>query len=181
MGTDKALLAYRGRTFLETLVATLREAGIERVAAVLGHHAGEIRRAVSLADVEVIVNREYARGQTSSLQAGLRGIERDDLEAVLLCLVDHPAIAPATVRTLVENFRRSSALVVIPTRQGRRGHPVLLARALFAEFLQLRSDEGANAVVRAHHAETQFVEVDDAGILVDVDNPETYRSLSSGD
>lgn len=181
MGTDKALLTYRGRTFLEHLVATLHEAGIGRVAVVLGHHAEEIRRAVSLVGVEVIVNRDYACGQTSSLQAGLSGIERDDLQAVVLCLVDHPAIAPATVRKLVESFRQSSAPVVIPTHQALRGHPVLLARALFAEFLRLGADKGANAVVRAHRTETQFVEVDDAGILVDVDDPETYRSLSPDD
>src|SRR5204862_35886 len=46
MGQDKALLLYRGRTFLETIVSTLNEGGIERVAVVLGHHAQEIRRAV---------------------------------------------------------------------------------------------------------------------------------------
>jgi molybdenum cofactor cytidylyltransferase len=178
MGADKALLAYRGRTFLETLAATLGEAGIERVAVVLGCHAEEIRRAVSLPGAEMIVNRDYARGQTSSLQAGLRGLEGADLEAVVLCLVDHPAVSAATIRTLLQSFRESAAPVVIPTYQGRRGHPVLLARTLFDELLRLGAEDAANVVVRAHRAATRFVEVDDPGILVDVDDPETYRTLS---
>lgn len=178
MGTDKALLAYRGRTFLETIVATLRQAGIERAAVVLGHHAEEIRRAVNLPGLEVVVNRDYARGQTSSLQAGLRRLESPDLEAVLLCPVDHPAVFAATLRTLVESFRESSPAAVIPTYQGRRGHPALLARPLFGELLRLGAEEGASQVVRRHRAAARFVEVNDPGILLDVDDRETYRALS---
>ena len=43
MGTPKATLAYRGRTFLELIVETLRSAGLERIVVVLGHRAGEIQ------------------------------------------------------------------------------------------------------------------------------------------
>lgn len=177
MGRDKALLTYRGQTFLETIIATLREAGIERVAVVLGHHAEEIQRAIELPGVEVVVNAAYRLGQTSSLQAGLRALDAPDLEAVVLCLVDHPAVSAATVRQLVDSFRASPAPVVIPTYQGRRGHPVVISRALFPELLSLGPAEGANTIIRRHRAATHFVEVDDSGILLDVDAPETYRQL----
>jgi molybdenum cofactor cytidylyltransferase len=80
MGRDKALLSYRGQTFLEIIVAKLREAGISRVAVVLGHHADEIRRAVSLVGVEVVTNCDYLRGQTSSLQAGLAALDEWSLQ-----------------------------------------------------------------------------------------------------
>jgi molybdenum cofactor cytidylyltransferase len=80
MGRDKALLSYGGQTFLEIIVAKLREAGISRVAVVLGHHADEIRRAVSLPAVEVVTNRDYLRGQTSSLQAGLAALDEWSLQ-----------------------------------------------------------------------------------------------------
>ena len=110
MGCDKALLVYRGRTFLETIIAMLREAGIDRIAAVLGYHAQEIRQAANLAEVEVVINPEYHRGQTSSLQAGLRALDQPNLEAFVLCLVDHPAATSTTVRKLVESFRFARAL-----------------------------------------------------------------------
>ena len=222
MGRDKALLPYRGRTFLETIVAKLREAGLPRVAVVLGHHADEIRRAVNLQGVEVVTNRDYLRGQTTSLQAGLaalnnrplqrepsgdeesrdssnfrarflaplgmtqfpkvvqQSIESDEpkpLDAVLLCLVDHPAFEPSTVSALVESFARTAAPVVIPTHGGRRGHPVLIARPLFEPLLALTEDQAANSVIRAWSSQTQFVEVADPGILVDVDDPDAYRAL----
>jgi molybdenum cofactor cytidylyltransferase len=177
MGRDKATLGYCGSTFLETILRTLGVAGVERVAVVLGHHAEEIRQAVNLGDTEVVINRDYRRGQTSSLQAGLKALERPELEAVVVCLADHPAVSTQTLRRLVDSFCESRAPVVIPTYQGRRGHPVVLARQLFEELQSLRPDAGANAVVRKYQAVTQFVEVDDPGVLLDIDDPELYRGL----
>jgi len=177
MGTDKALLIYRGRTFLEVILSTLHGAGIDRVVVVLGHHAEETQRAVDLSSAQVVVNTGYRRGQTSSLQAGLRALESDKLAAVVLCLVDHPAVSVETLRKLMKSFRMSGSSVVIPTFQDQRGHPVLIGRALFAELKNLGPEQGANAVIRKHRAATQFVQVNDAGILTDVDDPETYRGL----
>ena len=177
MGQDKALLTYRGRTFLETILQTLREAGINSLAVVLGHHAEAIQRAVNLQGAQLVINRDYQRGQTSSLQVGLKALESPDLEAVVFHLVDHPAVSVETLKQLLESFRKSAAPVVIPTFQGRRGHPVLLGRALFKELLDLSPDEGANTVVRKYRDATQFVELDDRGILLDVDDAETYRRL----
>jgi molybdenum cofactor cytidylyltransferase len=179
MGRDKALLAYRGRNFLETIVATLREAGIERVVVVLGHHAEEIRRASDLRGTEIVVNPNYSLGQTSSLQAGIKALGDARLEAIMLCLVDHPAVKPETVRRLVEVFEKTPAPVVIPTFQNRRGHPVVIARALFKELLSLGTQEGANTVIRKYQGATRFVEVEDHSVLVDVDDQESYRKLES--
>jgi molybdenum cofactor cytidylyltransferase len=172
MGQDKALLTYGGRTFLEIIVATLHEAGMERVVVVLGHHAEQIQGAVTLEGAEIVINRDYARGQTSSLQAGLRALER---AAVVLCLVDHPLVSADTVRRLIASFRQSGAPVVIPTFRNQRGHPVVISRALFEELLRLSPDEGANTVIRKYRNATTLVEVGDEGILIDVDNPDAYR------
>ena len=156
MGRDKALLTYQGRTFLEGVVAKLREAGVERVAVVLGHHAEEIQRAVQLEGLEVIVNRNYQRGQTSSLQEGLRTLEGSNPDAAVLCLVDHPVFSSQTVRMLVKVFERGHTQAAIPTFQGKRGHPVLIGRQLFAEILTLPPGQGANSVIRRHHDNTMF-------------------------
>jgi len=180
MGSDKATLPYRGRTFLELIVQTLREGGLERIVVVLGHHAQEIQRQIKIEAAQVVINPDYRSGQTSSLQVGLRSLVADDLEAVLLCLVDHPAVAAETVRRLVATFRQCGAPVVIPTYQGRRGHPVLIARQVFGELLGLTPDAGADSVVRKYRLATQYVEVEDEAIVMDVDDPESYRRLTLG-
>jgi molybdenum cofactor cytidylyltransferase len=169
MGTPKATLAYRGQTFLESIVKTLRSAGLERIVVVLGHQAEDIQRQVKIEPAQVVINPDYRSGQTSSLQAGLRALVADDLEAVLLCLVDHPAVSEATVARVVASFR-----------QGRRGHPVLLGRQVFEELLGLSGDAGADSVVRRHRRATQYVEVEDEGVVIDVDDPEDYRRLTGG-
>jgi molybdenum cofactor cytidylyltransferase len=177
MGTDKALLIYRGRTFLEGIIATLNESGISRIVVVLGHHAEDIRRTVNLRGAEVVVNQNYSQGQTSSLQAGLQALISPELEAILLCLVDHPAASAQTIRELIAGFRKSPSTVVIPTYRNQRGHPVLIARALFDELLQLGTEAGANSVIRRHRPQTSLIEVEDPGVLVDVDDPEAYQKL----
>jgi molybdenum cofactor cytidylyltransferase len=177
MGRDKALLAYRGRTFLESIILNLRNAGIGKIVVVLGHHAEEIQRAADLAGVQVVLNRGYRRGQTSSLQAGLAALQKFSPEAVVLCLVDHPAVSAAVITKLKDRFERTRPAVVIPTCEGQHGHPVVIGREVFSELLALRPNEGANNVIRKYRDATQFVEVDDRGILLDVDDPETYRRL----
>src|SRR2546427_10444989 len=128
---------YHGRTFLENVLETLRNAGVARSVVVLGHHADEIRRAVDLNSAQVVVNAAYRQGQTSSLQAGLRAFENDASTAVVLCLVDQPSVSPGTVRHMVSTSERSGCQVVIPTFQGQRGHPVLVSRELFEELKNL--------------------------------------------
>jgi molybdenum cofactor cytidylyltransferase len=179
MGRDKATLAYRGRTFLEVVVETLGAAHIEPLIVVLGCRAPEIARQVSIEPARAVLNPDYRSGQTSSLQAGLRALLPNPPEAVLLCLVDHPAVGAETLERLVAAFRRSDAPCVIPTYQGRRGHPVLIGSRLFDELLGLSSDAGADSVVRKYRSVTEFVEVEDEGVVLDVDDPRCYQQLIS--
>jgi len=177
MGTPKATLTWRGRTFLELMVQTLREGGLERILVVLGHQAEEIQRQVEIEPAQVVINPDYRSGQTSSLQVGLRALMADEPEAVLLCLVDHPAVSWETVRRIVAAFRQCGAPVVIPTYHGRRGHPVLIGRQVFDELLALACNAGADSVVRRYRPQARFVEVEDEGVVIDVDDPESYRRL----
>ena len=177
MGRDKALLLYRGRTFLETILLSLARAGIERTAVVLGHHAEQIRAAADCGGAEIVLNPDYPLGQTSLLQAGLRTLVEPDLKAVVLCLVDHPAVTADAIRVLARTFRESGSPLVIPTFENRRGHPIVIGRALFAELLDLQPGEGANLVVHRHHESARLVEVADPAILIDLDDPESYERL----
>jgi len=180
MGRDKALLTYHGRSFLETIIDNLGAAGIGKVTVVLGHHAEAIQRAVNLAAVRVVVNRDYPRGQTSSLQRGLATVAADSPEAVVLCLVDHPAISAEVIGKLTERFKSNRPPVLIPTYKSQRGHPIVISQALFPELLALPPEEPANTVIRKYRDATQFVEVADPGILLDVDDQATYEQLVVG-
>ena len=172
MGFPKALLRYRDETFLDTLIGhfALR---CEPVIVVLGAHAVRIREG-ALRPATFVINPDYQRGQTSSMQCGLRAVPAG-AEGVLFTLVDHPAVSPATFDALLAVPR---PMVRVPRFQGRRGHPIWFGRELIAEFLQLPENGAARDIVRSHASETEFLDVDDAGILADIDDPAAYSRLT---
>jgi len=172
MGSPKALLMYRGETFLDRLVGVFA-ARLNPVIVVLGAAEEEVR-ARTLRAATFVVNGDYAVGQTSSLQCGLRAVPTG-AEGILMTLVDRPAVAEATVDALVS--AGSSLPLRVPRYQGRRGHPIWFSRALVAEFLALGTEGAASDVVHRHTGETEFLDLDDPGITANVDDPAAYRAL----
>jgi molybdenum cofactor cytidylyltransferase len=175
MGFPKALLRYHDETFLDTLIG-LFATRCQSVIVVLGAHAGRIREG-GLRPATLVINPDYQRGQTTSMQCGLRAVPAG-AESVLFTLVDHPAVAPATLDALLAEPRTSSPMVRVPRYQGRRGHPIWFSRELIAEFLELPENGAARDIVRSHAAQTEFLDVDDAGILADIDDPAAYSRLT---
>jgi len=175
MGSPKALLRYRDETFLDRL-AGLFAARCSPVIVVLGAEAERIRSSARFA-ATCIVNPNYACGQTTSMQCGLRAVP-PEADGVLFTLVDHPAVLPATIDVLLAEPR--TALLRVPRYHGRRGHPIWFSRDLIPEFLALPETGAARDVVAGHAAQTEFLDLDDLGILADIDDPEAYRSLIGG-
>ncbi len=173
MGFPKALLPYRGESFLDRTVGMLA-ACCAPVIVVLGAGAEEIR-AQARRPATFVLNPNYRRGQTSSMQAGLRALPAESA-GVLFTLVDHPAVAPETIASLTAESE-PGVLVRVPRYRGKRGHPIWFSSALAQEFLALAEDGAAREVVRRHAAETRFLDVDDAGILADIDDRDSYRAL----
>ena len=173
MGRPKALLVYRGATFLDRLIGCFA-AWCDPVIVVLGHRPDAIRAGIRRANQsKFVVNPDYPLGQLSSMQCGLREIS-DQVPGVLFTLVDHPNVLTKTLGRLLEE---PEAPVSIPVFNGRKGHPIYFSAKLISEFLALPPAGEARTVVRAHSAETRYVEVDDAGILDDVDDPAAYEAL----
>jgi molybdenum cofactor cytidylyltransferase len=171
MGSPKALLEIGGRRAVEVVVSALREGGVARVVVVLGCHAAEIRAVAKLDDATVIDHAAWEEGRTSSLQAGLREIPAA-ATGVLVAPVDMPYFRGTTVAALLRAFEgvAEDVRAVVPVHEGRRGHPVLLARALFRRVNLLGPDAPLRYLVR--EAKSIEVPVDDPGVLIDLDTPE---------
>ncbi len=180
MGLPKPLLRFGATTFLEQIVSVLRRSDVDRIAVVLGAQAKAIRAAVDLPDVDIVVNEAYARGQLSSLIAGLQSVP-PQTEAILLCLVDNPFLTTPAVNCVIRAFRETGKPIIVPVANNRRGHPALFARAVFPELLNAPADQGARAVVTAKADRVQEVDVRDSSVLVRIDTPEDYRSHFGAD
>jgi molybdenum cofactor cytidylyltransferase len=175
MGSPKALLRYGQETFLDTLTALLATR-CSTVIVVLGAHAAQIRAAATC-PATFVVNPDYVLGMTTSLQCGLRAVP-PDAHGILFTLVDHPAASPATLDALLSPMDpRRGPLVRVPRYRSKRGHPIWFSRELTAEFLALSADSPARDVVARHVDRTEYLDLDDPGILADIDSPEDYRAL----
>jgi CTP:molybdopterin cytidylyltransferase MocA len=176
-GRPKALLPITdGETFVTRIVRTFRAAGIIDIVVVVGHQGERVRDVIrrSGLDVRVVDNSRYADGQFSSILAGLEAVERPEVGATLLALVDAPLFALSTVRSIVARFDATRAPVVRPVRGAEHGHPVLIRADLFDEIRRADPTKGAKPVIRAHASESGDVMVDDAGAFIDVDTLEDY-------
>lgn len=174
MGEDKALLDAAGRPFVVRVIEVLREGGGEPVLVVVRDAEGAVARVARGAGARVVVNPAPDEGPISSLRAAL-GVLPATTAGVLVHPVDHPRVEPSTIRALMRAFGATSAPVTVPVCEGRGGHPVLLAAALFPELLEPDLPEGARTVVRRYAHTRQAVEVGDVGVLDDIDTPEAYR------
>ena len=144
------------------------------VVVVVGCEAGRIRSGIRHPERALFAeNVDYRLGQLSSMQCGLRLIP-DTAAGVLFTLVDHPNVQPSTIAALLDP---PYAPLAIPRFQGRRGHPIFFSRELVPQFLELPSESQAKLVVSRHAGSARFVDVDDPGILNDVDDPAAYSRL----
>jgi molybdenum cofactor cytidylyltransferase len=178
MGRAKASLpAGGGDTFLTRIVRTFLDAGVDDVIVVVGHEPEPIaeRFAGSGLPARFVVNPGYDRGQLSSLLAGLGVADRPGVAAVLLTLVDVPLVSAATVRAVIDSYRRTRAPIVRPTSGDRHGHPLLIDRSLFEALRAADPATGAKPVVRAHATAAGDIAIDDEGAFMDIDTEEDYR------
>lgn len=180
MGRPKALLPLdAGNTFLTRIIATLRAAEVDDLIVVVGHDADAIAGTLDVLSppVRVVVNPDYARGQLSSLVAGLRAVDRPGVVAALVTLVDVPLVAVSTVRAVVDRYHATHATVVRPVDGDRHGHPIVIDRSLFQALESADPSVGAKPIIRAHVSAEGDVAVVDEGAFADVDTPEDYARL----
>lgn len=181
MGRSKALLPASpdGPTFVRHLSGNLLAGGVADVLVVGRPDDDALRAEVegTGTGVRFVVNLHAEDGQLSSAIAGLNAADRPGVHAVMVTPVDTPLIQPDTVRALLATFATRQARVVRATYRGRHGHPVIFAREVFDALRHADPAIGAKAVLRAEAASLVDVEVDDPGVLHDIDEPGDYARL----
>jgi nicotine blue oxidoreductase len=188
MGGPKALVELDGRLLVERGVAVLREAGCDPVVVVLGASADEVRHRADLPAARIVDNPNWAEGQAASLRIGLVGVADEDdespAEAVVVALVDQPAIPPAVIRRLMDAWRGGAGPAVIAAYHGEPRNPVLLDRRVWADVAaNVEGDEGARLwlreIRRDHPEQIVLVECSDIGDPLDLDTPADLDALAS--
>ncbi len=158
LGRPKQLLAIQDEPLLRYTLRRVLASRLDEVVVVLGHEAAAVREAIAELPVTVVVNPDYAFGQSTSVQAGLAALPSETDAAVFL-LGDQPGVDPEVIDALIEAWQESGAPVVAPRYANGHGNPILFDHRVFPEFAHLEGDTGAKPIVEAHKLRGDLVAV----------------------
>lgn len=176
MGQSKQLLLWQGRPLVWHAVNTARRAGLNPVVVVVGPQVDEIRQALSDQPVLFVENPNWSKGQSTSVQAGLRAVERV-AEAVVFLLCDTPFVTPELIQGLVGEHQQTLTPIVAPRIEERWANPVLFDRVTFEAFAGLSGDRGGRALFERFRMAGIAA---DPRIGVDIDTGADLRRLEGG-
>jgi len=177
MGSNKMLEEVDGRPMVARTAQRLLASRVRPIVAVLGNMAGEVDAALGKLPVERVTNPNFADGLSTSLKRGLAALP-GDVDGVVVCLGDMPLIAGRDIDRLVAAFNPlEGRAIVVPTRRGQRGNPILWSRQFFAEMMALSGDQGARKLLEEHVDLVVEVEMDNDAIFIDIDTPQALAEL----
>ena len=175
MGVFKPLLPFGDTTVIESCLNNLHNAGLENIVVVVGHRAADIRTQLKHLHVSFALNPDPDSQMSTSIARGVELIN-ENAKALLISLVDHPAV-PSDVLTRLINEWNQGAKLIQPEYDGRGGHPVLIDLVYRQELLALNPHKGLRGLFDACREEVRRVSVDSPYIARDMDTWEDYRRL----
>jgi molybdenum cofactor cytidylyltransferase len=179
MGEPKMGLPWGETTVIGQVVTTLLDAGLDEVLVITGGGRAEVEHALkrlpSTWPIRVVHNPDYAAGEMlSSIQVGVAALD-ESARAAMITLGDQPQMEGGVVRAILNAFLQTGAALVVPSYNMRRGHPMLIARPLWAELLSLRPPQTLRELLLAHSDQIHYEVVDTPTILQDIDTPRDYQ------
>ncbi len=188
MGRLKQLLPWGDKTVLGTVVSNLHQSTLDgEIRVVIGCQAKRIRS--ELADelperVKMLENNEYQRGMFSSVLAGLKNLPAET-SGLLFMLADQPLVTADIYNKLLQKFRKEQPLLLVPSYQNRRGHPLLIQSSLIPEIYALAQGKsepegGLRTLLENYSQEIEYLEFDRKSVLIDLDYQEDYQKYVPG-
>lgn len=174
MKQQKLLLPFNEKTIIETVVENVGRSVNSNILVVLGSHCQQIRKQIENYPVNYCMNEYYMDGMLSSVICGFRALP-EDAKASLIFLGDQPQIPPQVTDLVIKAWNESGKGIVMPTFNGRRGHPVLIETRYKTEIEQLDPEKGLRTLSEKFTDDVYEVECIIPEILRDIDTPEEYE------
>lgn len=174
----KILAPFEGRPLVAIAADAALSSGATPVIVVAGDAFQAIRTCLSAWPVHVVSNPDPGTGIASSIRSGLEHVP-GDAQGCLILLADMPLVRAVHVQRLMDSFEASgSDRICVPAYRGWRGNPVLWPARYFRPLMDLHGDTGGRQLLKGQSAEVREVEMDDDGVLVDVDTREALAAVA---
>lgn len=177
MGTQKLLLSYNDSTMIETVIDNILNSKIDKVMVVLGDDGEAITKSIGNRPVEVCRNQQTEKGMLSSVICGFKALP-ESANAALVYLGDQPNIPPSITNTIIEAYNEDLYGIVIPVHNHRRGHPLLVDLKYRRDIFKLDLEKGLRSLMHLFPEDVLEVDVDEPGILLDIDTREDYTNAT---
>jgi len=175
MGQPKMALPWGDTTVIGRVVQVLSQAGVSDILVVTGGGSAAVHAALQESAARLVHNPAYAAGEMlCSLQVGLASLP-EDCEAALVALGDQPQIQPQVVAGLLERYRSSRSVLVVPSYRMRRGHPWIVGRSLWSDIQALSPPQTLRDLLQDKAGQIDYLAVDTESILADLDTPDDYQ------
>ncbi len=174
MSLFKPLLPTDSSLVIERAFRTFQQAGIEDIRVVVGYKADLLTPVLARSGVKTIMNPNYDQGMYTSVQAGVRSLGKD-IGAFFLLPADYAFVSAETIRSLWKAYERNSFEVIYPVYREERGHPPLISTKLQDIILRTEPEGGLKTLLETQAHNCAEIQVDDEGILIDLDSEEDYR------
>jgi molybdenum cofactor cytidylyltransferase len=177
MGSNKMLEEIDGRPMVARTAQRLLSSHARPIVAVLGNQADAVDAALGKLPVERVRNPDYTDGLSTSLKCGLAALP-GNIDGAVVCLGDMPLIAGRDIDRLIAAFNPlEGRAIVVPTRRGQRGNPLLWSRQFFPEMMALSGDSGARRLIDEHADLVAEIEMDTDSVLIDIDTQDALADL----
>jgi molybdenum cofactor cytidylyltransferase len=183
---NKMLLPFLDSTIFETTLSNISKADIGSLVVVLGYESKKIKKIrnngpFSMANIQCSTteNKDYAKGMTSSIKAGIRATKPET--HFMICLSDMPLISPEEYRFIASQFtailKQDAQAIVVPFFKGEKGNPVIFSAFYKNELLNLEDTEGGKMILQKYNNHVYKIEMPTDAVLRDADTREDYARL----
>jgi molybdenum cofactor cytidylyltransferase len=173
MGQPKQLLPLGNKTVIRHCVDNIISALVRRIVVVVRPDAEGTAESLSGLPVSIVVNDDRGSDMAGSVRIGLAALDQP-CTAVLVCLADHPLASAETIMSLMRAHRESPDKIIIPSYNGKRGHPSLFPSTILQEIF---TGNTLRDIVRQDEKRVRVIDVPDEGVILDMDTPEDYQRV----
>ncbi len=170
----KQLLKLKGGYMIEYVIRASLDSKLNRIFLVLGHYHNKILKALAgnikyfkHDRLEIIINRQYRQGMSSSVRAGLASIG-NKFGSVMFLLGDQPMVDSRLIDLMLKRFYKSDKNICAPVYKGKRGNPTIFSREHFNLLQRVKGDSGGRRIILANPDDILKIETDSPACVFNI-------------
>lgn len=174
-GSPKQLALWKNKPFIQHTIHNAIQSKLQPIKVVLGAYANQIIPSIQKEPIEIIINPNWEKGQSTSVNLGIQSLPKD-VDSVIFLLVDQPQLTSEHTKKIIHLFAQTKANIIAYEYKNSCHHPILFSAAIFSEFSELSGDVGGRKLFNKYPP--LAIKTDDPIHAFDIDTPEDLANIS---